>query len=188
MANPIDPIVPSLINTGGDIVSTLLTNKANQDLWREQTEYNKPVNQVARLRQAGLNPALMYGSSASPGMMSSPPSMSAPQMRITAMSDFQKQQQIDNMEATNENIQVQNEILRAEAVKASNEGYLSDRERQLIDDVDQGIPAWLRDKKGLGGILGPVLGNIPELGTKLLQLKLFQDRTNKMPDMSAFGR
>lgn len=41
------------------------TNALNYRMWQEgwqrETEYNKPVNQVARLKEAGLNPALMYG-------------------------------------------------------------------------------------------------------------------------------
>lgn len=36
----------------------------NQDLdmWRRQNEYNAPTQQMARLREAGLNPHLVYGS------------------------------------------------------------------------------------------------------------------------------
>lgn len=32
------------------------------DFWERQNQYNLPINQVARLKDAGLNPALMYGS------------------------------------------------------------------------------------------------------------------------------
>lgn len=35
-----------------------------------QNQYNAPINQVARLKQAGLNPALMYGGSAGGGIAS----------------------------------------------------------------------------------------------------------------------
>lgn len=37
----------------------------NIDFWRMQNEYNDPSNQRARLEAAGLNPALLYGSSSS---------------------------------------------------------------------------------------------------------------------------
>lgn len=33
----------------------------NHDLWQEQNEYNTPANQMARYRDAGLNPNLIYG-------------------------------------------------------------------------------------------------------------------------------
>jgi hypothetical protein len=36
-------------------------HKRSMKAWREQTEYNSPKNQVARLREAGLAPQLMYG-------------------------------------------------------------------------------------------------------------------------------
>lgn len=36
----------------------------NLDFWRQQNEYNSAVNQKKRLQEAGLNPALLYGGSA----------------------------------------------------------------------------------------------------------------------------
>lgn len=38
------------------------TNEMNYKIFREQLDYDKPVNQVARLKEAGLNPNLVYGS------------------------------------------------------------------------------------------------------------------------------
>lgn len=38
-----------------------LENKYNLMQWHRENEYNLPVNQVQRLKAAGLNPALMYG-------------------------------------------------------------------------------------------------------------------------------
>jgi len=40
------------------------------DDWNRQNQYNDPTAQMARLKRAGLNPALMYGKSASPGIAS----------------------------------------------------------------------------------------------------------------------
>ncbi len=37
----------------------------NLEFWRMQNSYNDPSQQVSRLKKAGLNPALMYGGSAS---------------------------------------------------------------------------------------------------------------------------
>lgn len=36
-------------------------NQWNMDMWQLQNQYNLPSNQVARLKAAGLNPALIYG-------------------------------------------------------------------------------------------------------------------------------
>lgn len=38
------------------------TNAQNYQMFKEQLEYDKPINQVARLKEAGLNPNLVYGS------------------------------------------------------------------------------------------------------------------------------
>lgn len=42
-------------------------NEFNQQMWEKNNEYNKPINQVARYKEAGLNPALIYGTSGSAG-------------------------------------------------------------------------------------------------------------------------
>lgn len=49
-------------------------NQANIDNWNMQNEYNLPVNQMARYKDAGLNPNLIYGqgSSATAGSVASP--------------------------------------------------------------------------------------------------------------------
>lgn len=70
---PLDPVTLSgIITAGSSIISSLVNRGANKSLsnnayrqnmqmWREQNAYNSPVAQVARLRAAGLNPALAYG-------------------------------------------------------------------------------------------------------------------------------
>lgn len=44
----------------------------NYQMWQLNNDYNLPVNQVKRLKAAGLNPALMYGNVGSSGTSSSP--------------------------------------------------------------------------------------------------------------------
>ena len=74
-----DPITVSALVAGGtSLIGGLLghkgqsdANKANlqiareqmqwnEDMWNKQNEYNTPAAQIQRMRQAGLNPALMY--------------------------------------------------------------------------------------------------------------------------------
>lgn len=60
----------------------LLNEKANQheiDMWNLQNEYNSPVNQVMRMKEAGLNPNLFY-SQGNPGNNSSAPGTHVPNM------------------------------------------------------------------------------------------------------------
>lgn len=61
----------STVQSGGNVLSTLLTNQANAQqnadtraynlkLWQMQNDYNAPSAQMARFKQAGLNTNLMY--------------------------------------------------------------------------------------------------------------------------------
>lgn len=54
-----------------------IQNQYNIDMWNRQNEYNSPVQQMNRLKEAGLNPNLMY-SQGTVGNASSAPQMSAP--------------------------------------------------------------------------------------------------------------
>ena len=57
-----------------------------QSMWNAENEYNSASNQVARLRAAGLNPNLAYGSLSSGNAISagnSPSSMSAPSLDMS---------------------------------------------------------------------------------------------------------
>lgn len=51
-------------------------NQWNLDMWNRQNEYNSPSAQIDRYKQAGLNPALIYGNSGSAGNATSMPSAS----------------------------------------------------------------------------------------------------------------
>ena len=55
---PVDPIVGGVVSTIGNVASSLLSGSSASRNQRQMMEYNSPVNQVRRLRQAGLNPAL----------------------------------------------------------------------------------------------------------------------------------
>lgn len=54
-----------------------IQNQYNLDMWKMNNEYNTPANQMARLKDAGLNPNLMY-SQGNVGNSSSAPQQVAP--------------------------------------------------------------------------------------------------------------
>lgn len=67
-------------------------NQFNYEMWALNNEYNSPSSQIARFKEAGLNPALIYGSSGNAGNSSSPVSgtvaraaMPAPLQRTTSI-------------------------------------------------------------------------------------------------------
>lgn len=57
------------------------TNALNYSMWQKQLEYDRPVNQRARLEEAGLNPALMYGNGSVANLAPSPQRAEAPSPR-----------------------------------------------------------------------------------------------------------
>lgn len=83
-------------------------NAFNVDMWNRQNEYNLPINQMNRLKEAGINPALAYTNGVSGNSATSAPSSAsaAPAIPksysnlITDMMETMLQgQQIKNMKA-----------------------------------------------------------------------------------------
>lgn len=56
----------------GNIQLARENNNFNLEMWRRNNEYNSPSSQMQRYKDAGLNPALIYGSSGNAGNSSSP--------------------------------------------------------------------------------------------------------------------
>lgn len=62
---------PALVGGTLGLFSQKSANDTNIKLWKMQANYNSPVNQMARLKEAGLNPNLIYGSSSNTGNQTS---------------------------------------------------------------------------------------------------------------------
>lgn len=101
-----DPI-SAAISAGGSFLGGILgfgsqqsANEQNMEIakynweqqklmWREQNEYNKPSSQMARLKEAGLNPNLIYGNgSAATGNSTSTPTPSVPRVEPLTNGSF----------------------------------------------------------------------------------------------------
>lgn len=95
-------VAGSLINGAFSLGGAALQHKYNKemasiqnqyyiDMWKMNNEYNTPANQMARMKDAGLNPNLMY-SQGTTGNSSSPPQQVAPNVpdMQTAMRDAAK--------------------------------------------------------------------------------------------------
>lgn len=130
-----DPLIgASLIAGGASLAGNMLSNSANakaaeeagkaaRDLWREQAVYNTPANQVARLRAAGLNPNLIYGSgSANTGNISTLPQVFKKEYSYDFAKAIDKAavfMQMKNLDEQNKNLQEQNYNLREQSKKIS---------------------------------------------------------------------
>lgn len=84
------PLISEGSNMASGILGTLLTNRANKrmadtafqrnvQMWNMQNAYNSPAAQMARFKQAGLNPNLIYGQG-TPGNSSAAPRYDAPRL------------------------------------------------------------------------------------------------------------
>lgn len=96
LSNYIGPLISLAGSVGGALINANSTRKTNEaqiahamDLynmsredailfWQMQNEYNSPVEQMSRLRDAGLNPHLVYGN----GATTTAGSISAPQAKM----------------------------------------------------------------------------------------------------------
>lgn len=92
-------ILSSLISAGGNLLGSLFgfgsqqsTNAANMEIakyqyeknlemWNRNNAYNSPQAQMQRLKNAGLNPNLVYGNGAVGNASSTPPQFEAPTMQ-----------------------------------------------------------------------------------------------------------
>lgn len=63
----------NLVTAGLNMYRDYRARKWQEEMWNKQNEYNLPINQRKRLEDAGINPNLAFGSSASSGIASTPP-------------------------------------------------------------------------------------------------------------------
>ncbi len=134
----------SAVNSAGNIISQLLANHQNEKLaekqnqwnlqqWQRENEYNTPANQVARLKEAGINPDMYYGQN---GLMNE--SAPSPTIERATMYPFQAdfdlgsavqsywQSQIAQAQVKNMNADV---ALKEQQISESKQGVLESQSR-----------------------------------------------------------
>ena len=124
----VGPLIQGVMDTGASTYNTKATIKANKELaeyqytkdlemWNRANEYNAPVAQMQRIKAAGLNKNLVYGTGVTGNTATQTPKYQAPNVQydihprlglteaISAYQDFKlKKQQVSNMQAQNANI------------------------------------------------------------------------------------
>lgn len=128
-ATAINPLVGTAIGVGGQLLNTMFQgisnrrqNKRMVDFWKMNNEYNHPSAQMQRLREAGLNPALMYGQSAAgaAGNSGSPPDP-IPETTVDIGNPLAQYQNLKMFKLQSDNLRAQNtQILNDAALKAVN--------------------------------------------------------------------
>lgn len=136
------------------------------DLWRMNNEYNTPAAQVQRLKDAGLNPALIYGTGSSVATGVSKGAAHAPQAstpsrpNIDFLSALSMGQDIKMKQAQTANIEKQNEVIQAKldildtdkAIKSHNLEYAKAHNQPVGQGEDRTLVGrainWLRGNYG----------------------------------------
>ncbi|AXH73438.1 MAG: DNA pilot protein [Microviridae sp.] len=166
--------------------NTDLTNKANKELaeysyskdlemWNKTNEYNLPSSQMSRLKQAGLNPNLIYGSGGATTQAATMPKYNAPTMSynykpaidplaiLGAYQDFKiSNAQLDNVKAETETKNLTNaylassmgDRLKEAGGKAENVWDSSFLKDQLFSQREGLYPFQLESMKGKNKLLG----------------------------------
>lgn len=111
-------LASSFIQNAGARANQKLANKHNVEFWKMQNAYNHPSKQMARLRESGLNPNLVYGqgvSGATGQAESIAPSKPAPYKFDNPLQDVSLIAALKNTEAQTNNLEAQNNVIQQEA-------------------------------------------------------------------------
>lgn len=103
--------------------------------WQRETEYNKPINQMARLKEAGLNPRLVYGKGAD-ALASPAPTAPMPHANIANVLDNAGAiAQVRNLDATHEVIQNDAELRKGQIAVTGQQHRGLKMEMDALSDI-----------------------------------------------------
>lgn len=120
-----------------------MQNQYNLQYWNMQNEYNHPAAQMARFREAGLNPNLIYSQQNLAGSIGSVNSnLESPDL----MGLLGQYHQIRNLGAQNENLLAQNDNLHSQNLLTREQTRSLRLQNNLMEKAGQfaDSPAWLR--------------------------------------------
>lgn len=124
-------------------------NMYNFQQWMRENQYNLPVNQVERLKQAGINPALAYANgsmmneaAASPQMISG--RVQAPYLSPVDLSQIRLNEALAG-KADKEGQATEDANARANELQP----YTVEQTKQMIDDLKQSISNLEEELKGI---------------------------------------
>lgn len=133
--------VGDLLGAGVDYLSQKEMIKWQKEQYYHNLEYNKPINQMARLEEAGINPHMAYSKGTINNIASPVPNLSAPQLNTNFVGKLEQlvnlkkmSADIQNMEESNKNIQEQNKRISAETKKANAEARIAEHDAKIIEN------------------------------------------------------
>lgn len=137
----------NLIGNAGNRRAQKRADRYNREFWMLQNQYNHPSAQMARLREAGLNPNMIYGASPSSatGNAERIQPSKAPEYKwenpLTSMSMYQdtrvKQAQTNNLQAQNDAIAAETALKGIQASKIATDNARSKFDLKVAKDLYQ---------------------------------------------------
>lgn len=109
------------------------TNETNYQIFREGLDWNRPINQMVRFKEAGLNPNLIY-TQGNAGNATAVPTMKAPQLNLDFVHKLSTIYGIKNMKEQNKNLQEQNSLLESQSAVKEQERRKLELEIQFFED------------------------------------------------------
>jgi hypothetical protein len=125
---PLAELIAAGAGAAGSIINPILQAREN----KKNREYNKPINQMARLKEAGLNPHLVYGNGANAQM----PSQQAPQVNEQApmqMLNAYQNYTLQSIEKDKLKEQIELLKLQQDAAREVNRGRWYDTEGKALN-------------------------------------------------------
>lgn len=139
-AGPLGSIASNLIQNAGAKNRQEQANKDNIRFWQMQNEYNHPTAQMERLRSAGLNPNMIYGTqpSSAVGSAGSIAPSKAPEYKMdNPVASLNAFNQFRNTEAQTDNLRASNTVMVQEAaLKAAQNAESSARTARSKFDLE----------------------------------------------------
>lgn len=123
-------------NAGAQLLTNRAQKKSNLEMyntqrqdaladWNRQNQYNSPEAQMARFKEAGLNPHLIYGQMTTAQPIKTPeakaPNYVAPQADPQDFNILGRQYSLDAARLQNENMEKTGKLIDAQALKANSE-------------------------------------------------------------------
>ena len=126
--------------TVGSGINAWLTERNNKRMIAEnraaeerERAYNSPVAQMQRLKEAGLNPNLIYGSGGNTGNLSARATETdSPQIHFNPLDVLRAREELRNMKKTGENLEQQNKKTKAETRIAEAGADVAEHDANII--------------------------------------------------------
>lgn len=118
IAGAVGSLAGSFIQNAGAANRQRRANRDNINFWNMQNEYNTPSAQMQRLKDAGLNPNLIYGTSPTSAVGNAgaiSPAKAAPYKMDNPLLGMQLYADIKQREAQTDNLKSQNTVIQQEA-------------------------------------------------------------------------